>query len=341
MAGNVEAEAERTIGGLLDRVPGYRGYRTKEDRRDADRRVRDHLVAAYSSQADRVERVARDLANQRRLAEIGPVDEFARTLRHFIDRVRTATYGYGGLFGDRDVDAAALDQLRQFDEGLLSGVDELNAPIADLERAYAAGGDLAAPARAGSEVVRRLLARFDLRGEVVETGKPAPAESVLRVLEPARAEGPPPAYNLREGEALAIHGDDFLVDGRVAVDGGPVSFRLLRLSGGRDEWLFVPATVEQGLARLTAVAAPATGTETTIGGTTYMPQVSGSGDGEVSGVGGRSGARPVRYSLLAGAADAAARAVILDWGTERQAMAGREVHPDDVEVFGRPSPRLN
>ena len=343
MAANFGDELERRVGGLLDRIPGYRGYRQKEDRRDADRRVREHLATAYGNQADRVERVARDLADQRRITEVGPVDEFARTLRHFIDRVSTATYGYGGLMGDRDVDNAALDQLRQFDEGLLAGVDELNGPIANLETAFASNGDLAAPARAGTVVVRNLLARFDLRGQVVETGKPAPTESVLRVLQPATTETAPPAYELHDGDALAILGDDYLVDARIDVAGEPASFRLFRLGqGGAEQWLFAARQAEHGLALLRPVATPpAAGAETAIGGTTYKPQSAGSGDGEVIGVGGKSGVRPLRYTLLAGSQDPAARAVVLDWGTERQAFADREVHPNDVEIFGRPSRQLN
>jgi hypothetical protein len=343
MASNLADDLERRVGGLLDRIPGYRGYRSKEDRRDADRRVREHLVTAYDAAADRVERVARDLATQRRLGEIGPVDEFARTLRHFIDRVRTATYGYGGLMGDRDVDALALDQLRQFDEGLLSGVDELARPIGELEAALAAKGNLATSAAAGTAVVRALLARFDLRGEVVETGKPAPTESVLRVLQAGPTDAVPPAFNLETGEALAILGDDYLVDARVAIDGAPTSLRLFRLTGGGEErWLVVPARREHGLALATPVSqAPVSGTATDLDGTTYTASVAGSGDGEVVGIGGSSGSRPVRFSLLVGADDPAQRAVVLDWGTERQAYAGRQVDPRDVEIFGRPTAQLN
>lgn len=343
MAANFGEEIERRVGGLLDRVPGYRGYRAKEDRRDADGRVREHVATAYAAQADRVERVARDLAAQRRLAEITPVDEFARTLRHFIDRVRTASYGYGGLMGDRDVDTTALDQLRRFDEGLLTGVDELAQPIADLEAALVAGGDLAKPAGAGTAVVRGLLARFDLRGEVVETGKPAPEESVLRVLQPQTDDAPHPAYELHDGDALAILGDDFLVDSRIEIAAEPASFRLFRLGGGSGErWLFVARQPEPGPALLEPLTPPpAVGAETEIAGTAYIPQSAGSGEGEAIGVGGRSGPLAVRYALLAGSADAQARALVLDWETERQAFTGRAVHPNDVEVFGRPSPQIN
>lgn len=345
MVSNFADETERRLGSLLDRVPGYRGYRSKEDRRDADKRVRAHAATAFGQLADRVESVGRDLADQRRLAEIAPVDDLTRAIRHLADRVRTATYGYGGLFGDREVDATALDQLRLFDEGLLAGASELERPVADLEAAHSTKGDLATAARAGTEVVRRLEARLDLRGQVVETGKPAPEESVLRVLGPGTSADAPPsshrAYDLKLGDALAILGDDFLVDASIAVSGGRDDLRLFRLGGGAaEEWLFVPQRAEHGLARLSPVAPPPPG-QTTIASTAYADHAAGSGDGQVSGTGGASDVRPVRYQILRGADDTKTRALILDWNGERQAFAGAEVHPNDVEVFGRPNGQLN
>ncbi len=349
MVSSFAENLERRVGDVLDRVPGYRGYRSKEDRRDADRRVREHVATAYAQQADRVERVARELADRRRLTEIGPVDDLARAIRHLVDRVRTASYGYGALFGDRDVDAAALDQLRLFDESLLSGVEELQTPIAALEATQAAGGDLAEPARTASTIVQSLHDRFDLRGQVVETGKPAAAESVLLALGPAGAANAPAhsAYDLKLGEALAILGDDFLVDARIAVSGSD-EFRLFRLggasrgSGGDEEWFFVPRRPEQGLARLRPVAAPPPGGEANLDGGAFTVSTDGSGEGEITGTGGDTGLRAVRYALVTGGGEATdGRGIILDWSGERQAFAGRAVHPNDVELFGMPSERLN
>lgn len=335
---DVEAQLERRVRGLLDRVPGYRGYRAKEDRRDADRRVRDHLVVAYGAQADRVERVARDLAAQRRIQDVGPVDAFARRIRHLCDRIRTATYGYGGLFSDRDVDAAALDQMRQFDEGLLAGVEELNDPIEGLEAALVADGDLAAPARAGEAKVRDILARLDLRDQVVETAQPAPEASVLQVLQvqPA-ASAPPPSFNLHLGDAVSILGDDHLIDAQIDVRAGETSFRLHRLQGtAPDQWLLVPAGQAVTFAQLSATQDPFTSAPTpTIGATAFRETGSGQGTGELIGSGGSSGERRVTFTLLSGQDAPDQRAVVLDWGNERQMLIGREVHPGDVEAFPR------
>ncbi|HEX5499026.1 MAG TPA: hypothetical protein VFX03_07365, partial [Thermomicrobiales bacterium] len=249
MTDDLLTDLQRRMSETLDRIPGYRGYRQKEDRRDADRRVREHVAGRYRAEAERVERVATQLAAARRLNDIGPVDELAQTIRHLVDRISTATYGYGGLFSDRNVDAAALDQLRLFDQSLLDGVDQLQKPIGDLEQAFATGGDLTTPARAGTAVARALLARFDLRNEVIETGKPAPAAKVLNVLSPP-APPAPVAQSLAVGQAISILGDDFVVDAMVAVQGGPAVFRLFRLRQQPEEWLLVPQSGVDWYARL-------------------------------------------------------------------------------------------
>ena len=143
---------EQRMREALDRIPGYRGYRLKEERRDADRRVRAAVADAYAAELARVERIGRDLANARRLGEIGAVERASQAIRHYIDRVRSLTPGYGGIFGDRDIDGIALDQLRLFDEGLLVGVER--SPRDRPARAGFAAGQPLAPA--ADEIARTI-----------------------------------------------------------------------------------------------------------------------------------------------------------------------------------------
>src|SRR6476620_1949775 len=118
MSSNWSQSTQKRATGWLNSIPGYSGYKDKERRRDADKQVREKVAAALTTQADRVDQVARELATSRQLTAIGPVDALAKQLRHVIDRIATATYGYGGLFSDRPIDERALDQIRQFDESL-------------------------------------------------------------------------------------------------------------------------------------------------------------------------------------------------------------------------------
>ena len=185
---------EQRIREALDRVPGYRGYRLKEERRDADRRVRAAVADAYAAELARVERIGRDLANARRLGEIAAVERTSQAIRHYIDRVRSATPGYGGLFGDRDIDGIALDQLRLFDEGLLVGVDELRPAIDRLEADFAAGQPLAPAADEAARTIESQLTRLNTRqgGDRDRTGR----ESRQRARGAATDRGGHPARGL-------------------------------------------------------------------------------------------------------------------------------------------------
>lgn len=328
-----EEMLEQRLREALDRVPGYRGYRLKEERRDADRRVRAAVADAYAAELARVERVGRDLANARRLGEIAAVERASQAIRHYIDRVRTASPGYGGLFGERDIDGVALDQLRLFDESLLLGVDELQPAIDRLEAAITAGQPLGPAADLVSRTVESQIIRFDTRQEVIDTGHAADRDGVLAALQPVAEVIPHEAYSAQPGDAISILGDDYLVDAKIDVDGRPHSFRLFRIAREPEEWLFVSREPGGHLIRMSPVTPPERGT--IIPDTNLRQFAAGTGDGEVIGERGSDGLRAVRYALLEDAEDPDEFGLILDWDGARQAFVGRRTEPLDVEVFRR------
>jgi hypothetical protein len=328
---------ESMIGGILNSVPGYRGYRAKEDRRDADKRVREKVAAAYAGEAKRIEAVGAEIASQRRLSDIGPVDDFGQAVRHLVDRISTASYGYGGLFSDRNIDTVALDQLRTFDESLLSGVSEVSAQVEALEKALRGSGDLSVAAKAGIATTKTIGARLDLRDQVIETGKKVSSESVKEVITPTPEEekAPPPAYDIHDGDAISILGDNFIVDARITVATSENKLRLFRIDLAPEKWLAIPGARGVPFALLTTSSDTyQAGAEPKIGSDTYTVNWSASGTGEVIGKGGKTADRSVQTSILTGATDPSLRAVVLDWGSEQQVFVGKEVHPDDVEIYG-------
>jgi hypothetical protein len=324
---------EARVREALDRIPGYRGYRLKEERRDADRRVRAAVADAYATELTRIERIGRDLANARRLGEIAAVERASQAIRHYIDRMRSVTPGYGGLFGDRDIDGVALDQLRLFDEGLLVGVEEIRPAIDRLEQAFAAGEPLAPAADELARTIEEQLTRLDRRNDVIETGRALSHDSVVAALKPLSEIMPPEVFSAQSGDAISILGDDFLVSGKIDVDGRPLSFRLFRIARDPEEWLMVGRDPDSPMVHMTLVEAPPSGT--TIPETNLRQLTGGTGDGEIFGERGSSGLRAVRYALLNHADDPEAYGLILDWDGERQAFTGRRIEPIDVEVFRR------
>lgn len=332
--------ASERVQNLLAKIPGYRGYREKEDRRDADRRVREHVANAFARQAERVERVARQLAEQRRIQDVGVVDELARAIRHLIDRIMTATYGYGGLFSDRNVDEVALDQLRRFDESLLQGAQELEAPVAALEQAAQASGDLTQPARAGTAVVQAMLERLSARAEVIETGMSLPEERVLDLLKTERDRGrPPAAYALEIGDALSIGGDNYVVDARIDIEAGDHAIRLARLDAAAGRWLVVAADLDVMPFIAQSREEPTVpGPALTLDHMQFALTWSAAGTGELRVGEKASGRRAVRVAFYSGSQDSSVSAVVVDWGKEQQIFWGQRVNVDDIEIYGAARP---
>ena len=144
---DVGSGGQGRVASWLGKVPGYSGYKNKETRRDEDKRVREELAREYGQYAQRLTDLQGELVRSHRLTDIGTTERLERSLRLFADRVRVATYGYGGLFSDRSIDERALDQLQAFDRALGDGLDEVRSGVEALESAGRDGGDLAGPAR--------------------------------------------------------------------------------------------------------------------------------------------------------------------------------------------------
>ncbi|MFT4037404.1 MAG: hypothetical protein QM692_04430 [Thermomicrobiales bacterium] len=332
MTDDPEQVIQRRAQELLDQIPGYRGYRLKEERRDADRRVRDAVADAYRAELDRVERIGRDVAKARRLGDIQPIEDASQRIRHIIDRVRTETPGYGGLFGDNPIDGVALDQIRLFDEGLMQGVVLLRADVDTLEQAAAAGQPLAPAAAAIATATDQQLLRLSTRGQVVESGRAVSGESALAALgSDAPALPAPDLVGIKPGDAVSILGDNFSVEAVIRVTGRPESFQLVRLSSNPEEWLFLGDPGRAPM-RLEPADASTTGPLSVAG--RDLPQVAaGTGDGEIVTSSAPGQLRAVRYALLQDAADPNVSGVVLDWDGERQALLGSPVEMMDIELF--------
>src|SRR5215204_3723826 len=110
---------EDSADSMLARIPGYSGYKSKEQARDSDRVLRNEIARQLDKDATRVEAVQRAAANERDVARVNELEAVVQGFRNSANIVRSLSYGYGGLFSDRPVDDTALAQLRLFDEGLL------------------------------------------------------------------------------------------------------------------------------------------------------------------------------------------------------------------------------
>ncbi|TEU11922.1 MAG: hypothetical protein E3J25_07530 [Anaerolineales bacterium] len=120
---------------LISRVPGFAGYKQKEQRREADKLLRLYVARQYEEQLTRLSNVQYAMVSQGRLKAMSTLERGVTKLQLLIDRIKTASYGYAGLFDAIKVDEAALDRLYDFDQAMLEGVDKIAADLDRLDEA--------------------------------------------------------------------------------------------------------------------------------------------------------------------------------------------------------------
>lgn len=112
--GRIE-ESKNWLERAAQRVPGYRGYKERELRREADKLQREYVAERLEAARRKIENLELALSRSGSLDLLGIVDTTARKLRTVKDRWLLADYGYAGLFDTVKVDEAVLDQLYQYD----------------------------------------------------------------------------------------------------------------------------------------------------------------------------------------------------------------------------------
>ncbi len=155
---------------LMEAIPGYKGYKDKEIRREADRILRETLARRYEEQWSRLADIQKRLLATGGIEWLDDVAAAAVKLRGFIDKLRTAALGYGGLFDAVRVDEAQLDKLYAFDNALADGVAQVSGTIDQIEQAIAGTqGALSIPdaIKHLDDQCRYLVNTFEQRKEVL------------------------------------------------------------------------------------------------------------------------------------------------------------------------------
>lgn len=126
---------------LMEKIPGIKGYKAKEDRRDTDKIIREEIAKKFEEEWSRISAIQRDLIKAGNLNAVSDLESAAIKIRQFTDRIKTAPYGYAGLLDAIKVDDAALTRLYDYDLYLLKMADTVKASVDEVEKAVAADPD--------------------------------------------------------------------------------------------------------------------------------------------------------------------------------------------------------
>ncbi len=154
---------------LLAKIPGFKGYIERQDRRMSDKILRETVASRYEELWARISGLQRELISQGQLEYVDDLEASALKLRQFIDRVRLATYGYAGFFDAIKINQEELDRVYQYDLTLLNMRDEIERAVDNVETSIGTDG-LPAAIRNLTNLAQQALQAFNRRTEVMLGG---------------------------------------------------------------------------------------------------------------------------------------------------------------------------
>jgi hypothetical protein len=152
---------------LLKGLPGINGYIDRELRRDADKRLRDLIANQLDEQKRALFELQKKLLNSGGIAWLDDVDGTIQKLQLLIDRVRTASYGYAGLFDAIHIRETQLNALNRFDVALAARVVAVENAVKGLTAAIGSNENMGLLCGQLSDLLTDLNNLFGKRREAI------------------------------------------------------------------------------------------------------------------------------------------------------------------------------
>jgi hypothetical protein len=150
-------------------IPGFRGYKEKELRRESDRLLRNHLYLKLSMAKTDVRAIAQKLADRRYLDVMTGMDRLVAKMDRVVEKINHASYGYTGFFDAVKVKEENLDRMIDFDSQLLDDITALSTEIDAFKTDLSSGvtTNLKDRIQSVTDKLQSLEDAFDKREEVI------------------------------------------------------------------------------------------------------------------------------------------------------------------------------
>ena len=152
---------------ILAKIPGFKGYIERGDRRMSDKLLREQVALEFEALYSRISGLQRDLISQGGLEYVDDMEAAAIKIRQFIDRVKTASYGYSGIFDALKIKEDKLAQVYEYDAALLGLSGEVGSAIDNVETSMGTDG-LEAAIRHLTNVSQQCVDAFNKRSDVMK-----------------------------------------------------------------------------------------------------------------------------------------------------------------------------
>jgi hypothetical protein len=156
-----EAKKQMRLGErIVAAIPGFRGYKEKELRRESDK---------LSESKHYLKSVFQKLSDRRYFDVITDMDRLMAKVDRITEKVNHASYGYSGFFDIVKVKEENLDRMIDFDNKLVDAADGLAADV-DVFKAEIAKGEtknVKEKVQSITDKIEAFEVTFDKRTEVI------------------------------------------------------------------------------------------------------------------------------------------------------------------------------
>ena len=150
---------------LASYIPGFSGYVERQNRRDADKLVRDTVARRFGELWTRTSNLQTDLVSAGKIQFVDDLEQAALQLRTFIDKITTASRGYAGLFDAVKINQKELEQLYNFDLAFFELGDQIGHALDNVEASLGDEAALPAAIRNITALGRQAVETFNRRSE--------------------------------------------------------------------------------------------------------------------------------------------------------------------------------
>jgi len=156
---------------LASYIPGFGGYVERQNRRDADKLLRETVARRFEEQWKRVSQLQSDLVSNGKIAYVDDMEKAAIKLRTFIDKISRAPRGHSGLFDAVKINEKELEAIYQFDAAFFDLAEQVGRAVDNIEQTLSDEAGLPAAIRNLTALTRLAVETFEKRSEAVTGSK--------------------------------------------------------------------------------------------------------------------------------------------------------------------------
>jgi hypothetical protein len=163
-------ESEKLLERIMLVVPGFRGYKLREQRREADRIVRDYFYRSLERSRDDLTNCQQALSDSKALELMEPMNRLLARLDRITEKINHASYGYSGFFDSIKIEEAELDKMLSYDTQLMDLVRNLSTTTESFKNDLSQSKleNAGTTQKALDDAVANLESTFDQRKSVIE-----------------------------------------------------------------------------------------------------------------------------------------------------------------------------